>query len=123
LAHREIDSLGDLLTNTTIEVCERLSIPYKPDNVNIVQLDNEIKSLAPALAKFMWDYFYSFQRFHFYFIAREQNKPWASQDELTTRETELTARKNAFYDQLDVFGAMAKGKSKETALAKKNPKS
>jgi len=103
LANREVDLLGELLTATTIEVCERLAIPYKSANINVVQLDLDIKQTVPSLAKVMWDYFYAFHRHNFYSIAVEQKKHWASEEELRQREAELAEKKKVFYEQLEVF--------------------
>jgi hypothetical protein len=107
LPNREIESLGELLTKTTIEVCERLSIPYKAQSINVVQLDLDIKQSVPPLAKLMWDYFYAFHRYIFYCSAIEQNREWATQSELALRESELRGKKNIFYEQLEVFTKLA----------------
>lgn len=110
MAKPESNTLGDLLTATTLEVCERLAIPHKSGNVNIVQLDSDIRNLYPALAKVMWDYFYSYHRFSSYSTAIDQGKPWTSLSELADREKDLAQKKNIFYEQLEVFATIAVNK-------------
>ena len=117
MANREVDLLGELLTATTIEVCERLAIPYKSANINIVQLDLDIRQTVPTLAKVMWDYFYAFHRHNFYCIAVEQRKHWASEEELLQREAELNGKKKIFYEQLEVFIALTREAAKNSELA------
>jgi hypothetical protein len=116
LANREVDLLGELLTATTIEVCERLAIPYKSANINVVQLDLDIRQTVPSLAKVMWDYFYAFHRHNFYCIAVEQKKHWASEEELLQREAELNGKKKIFYEQLEVFIALTREAAKNSEL-------
>lgn len=116
MANREIDLLGDLLTATTIEVCDRLAIPYKPGNVNIVQLDQDIRQAVPSLAKVMWDYFHAFHRHNFYCIAIDQKQQWASPKELEQRENELAGKKKVFYEQLEVFIALSHESARNTEL-------
>jgi hypothetical protein len=103
---KEIQSLGELLTSTTVEVCERLSIPYKTGNINVVQLDQEIKKTVPALAKVMWDYFYAFHRYNFYSSALDNQKTWATMDELQKRGIELDRKKEILYEQLEVMASL-----------------